>query len=676
MLPDVRNSDTNTNNNTDGERRMDTLSRLVALFCAGIGVASAATLDMDADQHADLWWVHAESGDHWTYLMDGLQLKASVPIGFIPPEWRLIGRGDFDGDGRADALWRHPNGDLWVLLMEANQIRYGKPLAKVGADWRLEAVADWNGDGTDDLLWFHPASGQLWLFGLKNAALVDSRGVLVANSPWRLLAAADVDGDHKADLLWREPTTGQVWLIRQDGQAIVKQGHWANIGLNWRLAAVGDFNGDGTDDLWWREATTGSNALLLTQQDGFQEVGVAAVDPVWQLAQAADFDGDGTDDVWWRNPLTGDNWLYRMRDAGVASQASAGSVPVDWRLMQNPPLEPAAPVPAAAKVRYDFSAGDSLLSKNGWTFWGEDWPIAPVPGSDSQGLVFDYEATTPGQYPANTELRFSMPAADEFWLKVRLHVPANYRLRTDTLIKVGDAKAAGWQLGDQLLGADAVSTGSISAFDSEGVYVRYAQKGAYNEVWGSADSPKSVRNLTRNNQLTSAGRSTWDTGSKLLAVWNDDYSYSGTGSSIILGMISDFVFTGDQSSQFTAAYRGAGEINDGNRTNFSNLAGGELIREADHGKYLDLMLHARFSSAPGAKDGVLQTWVRYQGEAQYRLRHNLTDADLDKGVSQKSWQAGYLMGWSNAGYDQDTRFQLSLLEYWLDAPAELQGALP
>lgn len=332
----------------------------------------------------------------------------------------------------------------------------------------------------------------------------------------------------------------------------------------------------------------------------------------------------------------------------------------------------AALLSSNAQVSYDFSAGDSLQSKNGWVFESTTWPLTTVPGTSFKGLPFTYAATTPGEYPPNSEMRFQMPGADEFWLGWRLHIPANFQLRNDTIVAVGDAQTADWKKGDQVRGADGISTGTISGFSADGIFVRYAQKGAYPDVWGSSSTPKVITNITRNTVLTSTGRSVWDTGNKLLALWNDDYSYAGTGPTIILGIISDFAVNGVKDAVLTAAYRGAGPVNDGSRTNFSNLPGGILISDAQQGKYIDLMLHAKFSSHAGAKDGVLQTWVRYEGESSYTLRHSIIDADMDKGVSNKQWQAGYLMGWSNVGYDESTTIHISKIEYYSSAPQGVQ----
>ncbi|MES2935676.1 MAG: hypothetical protein V4805_19560, partial [Pseudomonadota bacterium] len=102
------------------------------------------------------------------------------------------------------------------------------------------------------------------------------------------------------------------------------------------------------------------------------------------------------------------------------------------------------------------------------------------------------------------------------------------------------------------------------------------------------------------------------------------------------------------------------------------FGGAHFITPADAGHYRDIVLHGQFSTAPGAKNGVIQTWVRKEGEASYTKLHHITDADMDKrsdvAPALRPWRAGYMMGWSASGYDQDTTFYISKLEYFTSQP--------
>jgi hypothetical protein len=54
-----------------------------------------------------------------------------------------------------------------------------------------------------------------------------------------------------------------------------------------------------------------------------------------------------------------------------------------------------------------------------------------------------------------------------------------------------------------------------------------------------------------------------------------------------------------------------------------------FITAADRGKYIDVMVHAKLSTSAGAKNGVLETWLRREGQAKYTQIHNITDANMD-----------------------------------------------
>ncbi len=322
-----------------------------------------------------------------------------------------------------------------------------------------------------------------------------------------------------------------------------------------------------------------------------------------------------------------------------------------------------------AIVDYDFPRGDTLAAKNGWAFASTSWSLAPTPDGSGLGLPFTYPGVLPGNY-GMSEMRFTMPPQDEFWLRVRWHIPAHYAHRHDTELQIANAAAAGWQVGDRVRGTDGVSEGVISRVDTSTVFLRFAAKAAFNSVWVGT-----LTNTTRNSALASTGRMQWGANNKLLAIWADGYSSAGLGSTMVWQTDSDWYFSGSTHSVVTVGYSKGGNTVTGAVAN-----GGTLITPADHGKHMDIIFHGKFSTAPGAKNGVIRTFARKQGETAYTMHHNITNADMDKrsdvAAHLRQWRAGYLMGWANSGFDAASTFHISKIEVFAQRPADLAGVSP
>ena len=75
----------------------------------------------------------------------------------------------------------------------------------VNAAWKVAHVADFNGDGKADLLWRNDATGETAIWLMNGTAFV-SGTVVMANAAWRAELAGDLDGDGRADLVWRNAT--------------------------------------------------------------------------------------------------------------------------------------------------------------------------------------------------------------------------------------------------------------------------------------------------------------------------------------------------------------------------------------------------------------------------------------------------------------------------------------
>ncbi|MES2582419.1 MAG: hypothetical protein V4627_06850 [Pseudomonadota bacterium] len=357
-----------------------------------------------------------------------------------------------------------------------------------------------------------------------------------------------------------------------------------------------------------------------------------------------------------------------------------------------PVATPSSPLPtppqifrsATATVSYDFTAGDTLASKGDWSFANTQWTLSTVPGTATKGMEFSCPASLPGTY-CSPEQRFAMPASSSVWIKFRLHVPAQYAHRFDTFVGIPAAAMQNWQIGDQVRATDGQTQGVISAVvltpsgdvSETGVFLRNPHNAWSNDLWVGT-----LRNMTRNAAAVSTSRAMWAGNRKLLALWTDGYSAHGLGSSVVW----EFWNASAPDNQTATGSDLAVHYSSGNYTGAGpHLGATSFITAADRGKYIDVMVHVQLSSTAGAKNGVLQTWLRRQGQGQFTQIHNITDADMDprpKGNRAESnfvgspadlqpFQRGYLMGWQNAGYDQAVGFHISRVDYYQQRPVEL-----
>src|SRR5687768_8266026 len=82
--------------------------------------APTASRDFNGDGTADVLWRNAATGENYIYPMDGKQILPSE--GYVrvvsDQRWAIIGTGDFNGDMKADLLWRNgATGENYVYFM-------------------------------------------------------------------------------------------------------------------------------------------------------------------------------------------------------------------------------------------------------------------------------------------------------------------------------------------------------------------------------------------------------------------------------------------------------------------------------------------------------------------------------------------------------------------------------
>ena len=245
-------------------------------------------------------------GEPRIWLLNGRQVVEDIALIPPAPGWQVVGVGDFNGDGKADLLWRRSDdtGEARIWLLDGRQVVEEIALTPPAPGWRVVGIGDFNGDGKADLLWRRKdetGEARIWL--LDGRQVVEDIALTPPAPGWRVIGVGDFNGDGKADLLWRRSNdTGEarIWLL--DGRQVVE-----DIGLKqgapgWRVIGVGDFNGDGKADLLWRRKDdTGEARLwLLDGTQVVEDIGLKQPAPGWRITGVGDFNGDSKADLLWQ----------------------------------------------------------------------------------------------------------------------------------------------------------------------------------------------------------------------------------------------------------------------------------------------------------------------------------------------------------------------------------------
>ena len=158
-------------------------------------------------------------------------------------EVRDVAVGDFDGDGRQDAVTAGESGI--VFFRGRGDGTLSAPVAIAGPEQDRLLAVDLDRDGHTDLIAWYRSSNVIWLFRGSNSGLV-------ADTSYSLGAAAidlkagDLNGDGVLDLLVSERTRVEALLGTTGGQFGIPQ--FAAVATPAGSLALEDLNGDGRLD--------------------------------------------------------------------------------------------------------------------------------------------------------------------------------------------------------------------------------------------------------------------------------------------------------------------------------------------------------------------------------------------------------------------------------------------
>lgn len=216
---------------------------------AGSGWILRGTGDFNRDGKPDLIWHHSGTGDLAVWLMDGVLMYG---VGFLNPSrvtapWQLASIRDFNLDGNPDLIWHNQTtGQLQAWFMSgsvATAAQFFTPSGVADTNYKLKGTADFSGDGRPDILWHNETNGDLRIWTMSGLTATGSFSVMFNGSPvyvgppWKIVAVGDANLDGAPDIFWENNTTGQVVVWAMSGANLLNAPSIGTVDPAWKIAA-------------------------------------------------------------------------------------------------------------------------------------------------------------------------------------------------------------------------------------------------------------------------------------------------------------------------------------------------------------------------------------------------------------------------------------------------------
>jgi hypothetical protein len=213
------------------------IAKSFALVNPGPKWHAVETGHFDDDPATDILFQH-DDGTVAIWLMGGWQLPdgaiaASAAVANPGPDWKIVGTGDFNGDYKADILFRHTDGRLAEWRMDGLKIAEGYVIGNLTEGMSVAGTGDFDDNGRDEIL-IRQADGTVSMWFMNAGTVTGVSNVANPGKDVKVVGTGDYDGNGKADILLQHANgTVSEWLM--NGATIVGGGTVKTLGTGWDI---------------------------------------------------------------------------------------------------------------------------------------------------------------------------------------------------------------------------------------------------------------------------------------------------------------------------------------------------------------------------------------------------------------------------------------------------------